>query len=127
MDCFNLVVNEGETDIDCGGTSCWQRCEIGQKCEIGADCISGICTENVCSELCGSRMLRNDLIGSGMAKPTTADVGPNSIITVTVFALVVLACVLAAKFTDVIAKNWNRENSGEETGLPLTAIDADNI
>jgi formylglycine-generating enzyme required for sulfatase activity len=38
--------NGGETDVDCGGPSCWIRCEEGQLCKVGGDCRSGVCAKD---------------------------------------------------------------------------------
>jgi hypothetical protein len=39
--------NNGETDIDCGGTKA-VACDDGKKCAIAADCKSGVCTGAIC-------------------------------------------------------------------------------
>jgi hypothetical protein len=44
--CSNLLTDEGETDIDCGGTC--PPCGAGLKCTFDSDCNSGICQDNVC-------------------------------------------------------------------------------
>ncbi len=40
--CDDGVQNEGETDIDCGGTKC-KPCMVGETCKDGADCKTGVC------------------------------------------------------------------------------------
>lgn len=45
--CFDELLNENETDIDCGGPDC-APCTSGQVCLVGSDCQSGNCTGNVC-------------------------------------------------------------------------------
>jgi hypothetical protein len=44
--------DQDESDVDCGGAACAQRCPIGGLCNIGSDCHSGQCNEAcVCSAL----------------------------------------------------------------------------
>ncbi|HEV7732449.1 MAG TPA: hypothetical protein VGR62_09830 [Candidatus Binatia bacterium] len=45
--CSDLSQNGTETGIDCGGGAC-AACGIGQGCGAPSDCLSGICTGNVC-------------------------------------------------------------------------------
>lgn len=40
--CTDAVKNEGETDLDCGGSSC-PRCALGKSCTADRDCASGRC------------------------------------------------------------------------------------
>lgn len=49
--CNNAEKDEGETDVDCGG-SCApaRRCEAGQGCTSALDCYSSSCIEAVCKE-----------------------------------------------------------------------------
>jgi hypothetical protein len=46
--CSDGVMNNDETDIDCGGKSC-KGCEATGKCKAATDCASMICTGNVCA------------------------------------------------------------------------------
>ncbi len=46
--CSDGVKNQGETDIDCGGSNCGV-CMAGQACEQGSDCITGRCENSVCT------------------------------------------------------------------------------
>ena len=46
--CDNGAQDEGETDVDCGG-SC-KPCDPGQVCEVPADCASKVCPDGTCSE-----------------------------------------------------------------------------
>ncbi|MEO7328976.1 MAG: hypothetical protein ABI193_10380, partial [Minicystis sp.] len=41
------VKNGGETDVDCGGP-CATKCATGKACGVGADCVTSVCTNNVC-------------------------------------------------------------------------------
>ena len=40
--CANGLQDEGETDVDCGGSLC-ARCALGTKCTADVDCASGLC------------------------------------------------------------------------------------
>ncbi|TVQ96887.1 MAG: hypothetical protein EA398_15310 [Deltaproteobacteria bacterium] len=40
--CDNGVLDEGETDVDCGGTACVARCERGLRCLADGDCRDGL-------------------------------------------------------------------------------------
>ncbi len=46
--CPDGFQNEGETDLDCGGTNCMTKCADGKKCGANSDCSSGVCTGNKC-------------------------------------------------------------------------------
>ncbi len=41
--CSDSVQNEGESDVDCGGTSPCPRCGIGRSCAFNTDCASNGC------------------------------------------------------------------------------------
>ncbi len=45
--CGDQVLSEGESDIDCGGSSC-DRCAIDRACVGNADCASGRCDGGFC-------------------------------------------------------------------------------
>ncbi|MFT3771625.1 MAG: hypothetical protein QM820_39940 [Minicystis sp.] len=49
MLCDDGVLDEAETDIDCGGPVC-DKCDKGKKCDLNADCMSGSCANSVCTE-----------------------------------------------------------------------------
>lgn len=40
--CDDMIANQDETDVDCGGATC-AKCMIGQTCSVHTDCMSGIC------------------------------------------------------------------------------------
>jgi hypothetical protein len=40
--CFDGIINGGETDPDCGGP-CSQKCPNGGHCTVASDCVSGHC------------------------------------------------------------------------------------
>ena len=45
--CSDALQNGYETDVDCGGVICdtWLP---GESCALASDCLSGVCTANVC-------------------------------------------------------------------------------
>ena len=45
--CNDRILNEDETDRDCGGTKCPQ-CVSGQMCLLNRDCDHVLCTNNTC-------------------------------------------------------------------------------
>jgi hypothetical protein len=45
--CGDGVKNGSETGVDCGGPTC-PACAAGQGCTSGTDCMSQVCTGNVC-------------------------------------------------------------------------------
>jgi hypothetical protein len=50
--CTDGKQNQGESDIDCGGTQptmACPRCANGKKCTVGGDCATGTCTGGVCA------------------------------------------------------------------------------
>lgn len=48
--CFDRILNQDESDVDCGGSVCSLRCADGQRCYSGADCGAGVCINNSCSQ-----------------------------------------------------------------------------
>ena len=44
--CTDLEMNQDETDIDCGGTTC-PACSDGKTCAIDSDCSSGYCSDTI--------------------------------------------------------------------------------
>ncbi len=40
--CFDVILNQDETDVDCGGKVC-EKCEEGLHCKTPDDCLSGFC------------------------------------------------------------------------------------
>ena len=46
--CTDQIQNQDETDIDCGGTKCFNRCSITRKCSINSDCNNAICVNGIC-------------------------------------------------------------------------------
>jgi hypothetical protein len=46
--CFDGVLNQDESDVDCGGDTCTERCSDSGRCYFGSDCASGRCALGVC-------------------------------------------------------------------------------
>ncbi len=47
--CTDVIKNQGESDIDCGGNYC-ALCLLGQSCVYDSDCDTSYCYGKVCSE-----------------------------------------------------------------------------
>ena len=47
--CEDGIINQGETDGDCGGPNCGP-CETGQECVMDGDCATQSCVGNLCIE-----------------------------------------------------------------------------
>ncbi len=45
--CTDRVLNQDETDLDCGGSICG-KCADGRACKDAGDCASGVCQARVC-------------------------------------------------------------------------------
>ena len=45
--CFDMVVNQDEVDVDCGGTLC-EGCDLGKTCGDDKDCKSDRCHNGTC-------------------------------------------------------------------------------
>ncbi len=56
--CTDNMLSPGETDIDCGGTSC-PGCPIGDDCNVNTDCLSMACS-GTCQESCVDGLLNQD-------------------------------------------------------------------
>lgn len=41
--CADRAQNGNETDVNCGGVTCTQRCTTGQQCIANSDCLSKVC------------------------------------------------------------------------------------
>lgn len=53
--CSNGTKNTGETDVDCGGTTC-VPCDEGKTCSLARDCWSGSCVSGKCRSSCNDGM-----------------------------------------------------------------------
>lgn len=59
--CNDQIVNGDETDIDCGGSICTAKCEIGGGCRTSADCEDADCVSGVCrAKQCNDGKLNGD-------------------------------------------------------------------
>jgi hypothetical protein len=47
--CDDGVINQGESDADCGGTSPCPRCDDGSACTADTDCANGFCNAGTCA------------------------------------------------------------------------------
>lgn len=54
--CADGVMNNAETDVDCGGGTC-AGCADGQMCAMPSDCQGGVCTNGTCAGLCANNQL----------------------------------------------------------------------
>jgi hypothetical protein len=58
--CGDDLLNEDETDVDCGGPDC-DPCQEDAACVVGADCTSGHCVDEVCvAPVCGDSIVNGD-------------------------------------------------------------------
>ncbi|MBN1386380.1 hypothetical protein JW968_05405 [Candidatus Woesearchaeota archaeon] len=48
--CNNGIKDQDETDMDCGGGLCMQKCGLNQTCVVNSDCQSGNCADGYCGE-----------------------------------------------------------------------------
>ena len=46
--CYDNIINQDETDIDCGGKIC-DACSLGKTCFRNDDCFEGFCINNSCA------------------------------------------------------------------------------
>lgn len=46
--CTDGIQNQDETDIDCGGIRCTNRCSINQTCSNSSDCNNTTCVNGIC-------------------------------------------------------------------------------
>ena len=61
--CSDGLLNQDETDIDCGGT-CSATCQPGDHCVDADDCESLVCTANVCAApTCSDGIKNQDEVG----------------------------------------------------------------
>ncbi|CAK9112844.1 Uncharacterized protein SCF082_LOCUS52318 [Durusdinium trenchii] len=54
VSCFNGVQDGDETDVDCGGCLCENRCGVGQGCQHMYDCVTHRCTSSCRTGECGT-------------------------------------------------------------------------
>src|SRR5258706_8995497 len=46
--CANLIFDEGETGLDCGGTC--PACAVGGACVLNSDCLGNQCISGICQD-----------------------------------------------------------------------------
>lgn len=56
--CENGVLDEGEADVDCGGT-CGGTCGDGLSCAFDSDCLSGYCSDGLCQSVSCDDITKN--------------------------------------------------------------------
>jgi hypothetical protein len=57
--CNNTIVDNDETDTDCGGLTTCQRCGIGKVCLADSDCRSVFCKSGFCSDVACDDLFKN--------------------------------------------------------------------
>ncbi|CAF1274310.1 unnamed protein product [Rotaria sordida] len=57
--CTDGVMNQNETDIDCGGGMC-PKCNNGKSCRLDGDCVSNQCVSNICQQCNVSSFINGD-------------------------------------------------------------------
>lgn len=59
--CDDEVRNGDESDVDCGGATCFDRCADGARCNISSDCTSAVCIGFICQPSRCSDGIRNGM------------------------------------------------------------------
>ena len=59
--CGDGLRNGDETDVDCGGPTCFDRCDDGSACAVSSDCSSAVCIGAICQPARCSDGIRNGL------------------------------------------------------------------
>ncbi|HEY3234586.1 MAG TPA: hypothetical protein VGJ84_07705, partial [Polyangiaceae bacterium] len=59
--CTDNTRNQDETDVDCGGTTCAKRCDMGGGCIVSGDCTSGVCRGGICQVPTCQDVVKNGL------------------------------------------------------------------
>jgi len=80
-DCTNGELDGSETDVDCGG-SC-DQCAGGQICKVAGDCtttfcVSGICCDAACTDICNSCVGANTSLADGTCGPAVDGTDPGN-------------------------------------------------
>ena len=78
--CYDKIINQDETDIDCGGSIC-NKCSPGKSCLINNDCLEGLCINRMCS------------LGAEIPAPSQSPAVPVWII---VSSLLIIALIIVA-------------------------------
>lgn len=75
--CGDGVLNQDETSVDCGGSTC-ARCPVDASCAVAADCVSAVCVDGVCAAPTCTDGVLNGAEGDidcGASCPTLCGVG----------------------------------------------------
>jgi len=59
--CTDGTLNQDESDLDCGGTTC-PGCEEGKICSVNSDCETNFCSNGLCAPSCTDGILNQDEI-----------------------------------------------------------------
>ena len=120
-DCFNSVQDPTETDIDCGGTHCWSRCQVGDKCNMNLDCETYVCKNGICSEVMGRQLIA--MSGRHVHNRSSVITLPydemNRAISVVALLLSFISFILGCKLANVLCKRsrprprWAMNRNGE--------------
>jgi hypothetical protein len=79
INCDDATKNGGETDVDCGGAACSQKCAQGKLCVANSDCSGGFCADGRCCDgACNGACQACNLAGSlGSCSPIVSNVDNN--------------------------------------------------
>jgi hypothetical protein len=67
--CPDMVLNNGETDVDCGGASC-SKCSVGRRCAFDVDCVTGLCLFGICQFTCADSVKNGTETGVDCGGPS---------------------------------------------------------
>eukprot|EP01050_Picozoa_sp_SAG11_P028959 SAG11_NODE_7963_length_1077_cov_1.295501_1_plen_249_part_01 len=65
MSTTNVLQDGDESGVDCGGTICERRCELGDVCMYNTDCVTGLCDQ-------GGVSARRQMAADGPAQMTAS-------------------------------------------------------
>ena len=57
--CSDGIMNQDESDVDCGGDTCRMRCSVEATCREGKHCASGVCHAGTCKASTCSDLVKN--------------------------------------------------------------------
>ena len=92
--CDNIVAGEGlcypatcsdglhngyESDVDCGGIYCPDKCGQGKECALDEDCATGFCVDEVCCGVACEGPCKSCLPGTGACELSAADTDPGDL------------------------------------------------
>jgi hypothetical protein len=86
--CYDSILNQDETDVDCGGNIC-ERCMPGKTCFVDSDCQIGACANRVCY---GATQAGVEPVPS---YPEPAPINFSAIIRIIAYILVIIAVIAA--------------------------------